>query len=208
MALHALREAGTPPFALLTTVDERSGRATTHGVPGELLRAQAAAAGLPLIEVALPQPCPNDVYEARMLMALAAPPLFAAREIAFGDIHLGDVRAYREGLLARAGRGARFPLWGRDTARLAREVLDAGLRAVVVAVDTAALDASFAGRPYDEALLADLPDDVDPCGERGEFHTFVCDGPVLSRPVAIEVTGVVRDENGLALAEIRAAPGD
>ncbi|MBI5105752.1 MAG: adenine nucleotide alpha hydrolase [Solirubrobacterales bacterium] len=183
-ALHALREAGEPPFALLTTIDEATDRVPHHDVPAALLREQAAAVGLPLVEVALPDPCPNEAYEARMAQALGAPPLLAAREFAFGDLFLEDLRAYREDRLARAGRRARFPLWGRDTARLAREVLDAGFRATITAVDPARLDPSFAGREYDAALLADLPADVDPCGERGEFHTFVWDGPVFSRPLA------------------------
>lgn len=203
LALQALRDAGEAPIALLTTVTEGVERVSIHGVRRELLVAQAVAAGLPLVEARIPLPCPNDAYEAAMERALASPALRDADEIAFGDLFLADVRAYREERLAaaRPPRRARFPLWGRDTATLARAFIAAGFEAILVSVDPQQLDSSFVGRAYDAALLEDLPDGVDPCGENGEFHTFVHAGPIFAAPVAVRVGEVVM-RDGFAYADV------
>jgi uncharacterized protein (TIGR00290 family) len=185
LALLALREAGTEPAVLLTTLTEDYDRVSMHGVRGELLRAQAQAAGVPLAEVRIPAACPNEVYEERMAAALSSPPLAGVAAVAFADLFLEDVRAYREERLAAAGRSAVFPVWGRDTELLAREFVARGFEAVLVCVDPARLDPSFAGRPFDEQLLRDLPHGVDPCGENGEFHTFVHAGPIFDQPIPI-----------------------
>lgn len=181
-ALHVLTAAGDRPALLLTTVDESSGAVPHHGIPGPLLRAQADAAGLPLVEVPIPAGGTNEEY-ARIWHAAFAGPLADVAEVAFGDLHLADVRAYREERMAQAGRGARFPLWGRDPAALAREMLAAGLVATICAVDPAVLPPTDVGRRFDGAFLDDLPATADPCGERGEFHTFVHDGPEFGRPL-------------------------
>jgi uncharacterized protein (TIGR00290 family) len=186
LALLALREAGTEPAVLLTTLTEDYDRVSMHGVRGELLRAQAQATGVELVEVRIPAACPNEVYERRMAAALSSPPLAGVEAVAFADLFLEDIRAYREQRLAAAGRAALFPVWGRDTGLLAREFVARGFEAVLVCVDPARLDPSFVGRPFDEDLLADLPAGVDPCGENGEFHTFVHAGPVFDRPIPIE----------------------
>ena len=202
LALWALREElGTPPAALLTTVTEELDRVSMHGVRRELVRAQAEAAGLPLVEIGIPAACANRVYEQRMAAALAAPPLAAAPAIAFADLYLEDIRAYREQRLAGAGREALFPLWGRDTAALARRFIAAGFEATLVCVDPGQIDASFAGRAFDEELLADLPAAADPCGENGEFHTFVHAGPVFDAPIAVE-TGETTLRDGFAFADL------
>jgi uncharacterized protein (TIGR00290 family) len=203
LALQALRERDEEPVALLTTVTEGVERVSVHGVRRELLVAQAAAAGLPLVEARIPLPCPNEAYEAAMARALRAPLLRDVPEIAFGDLFLGDVRAYREERLAaaRPPRRARFPLWGRDTAALARAFVAAGFRAIVVSVDPQQLHPDFAGRAYDDAFLDDLPAGVDPCGENGEFHTFVHAGPIFSAPLAVRVGEVVQ-RDGFVYAEV------
>ncbi len=195
LALWALREElGVEPMALLTTVTEDYDRVSMHGVRSELVRAQAEAVGLELVEIGIPAACPDETYEARMAAALDAPSLDAAGTIAFADLYLEDIRAYREERLASIGREAIFPIWGRDTTALAREFIAAGFEAVLVCVDPAQLDASFVGRPFDEALLADLPAGVDPCGENGEFHTYVHAGPIFGRPVEFELgEAVTRD---------------
>jgi uncharacterized protein (TIGR00290 family) len=180
-------ELGTEPAALLTTINEDFQRISIHGVRRELLHAQAAALGLPLVEVGIPTDCSNDLYEERMEAALASPPLAEARTFAFADLFLADIRAYREERLARIGREAIFPLWDRDTAALARRFVAAGFGATLVTVDTEQLDASFVGRRFDAALLDDLPAGVDPCGENGEFHTFVDSGPVFASPIPVEL---------------------
>jgi uncharacterized protein (TIGR00290 family) len=193
LALHALREpAGSPPRALITTVTADYGRISMHGVRRELLRRQAQATGLPLVEVEIPAGCSNDVYEQRMEQALAEAPLADAETVAFGDLFLADIRAYREERLRRIGKQASFPLWGQDTSELARAFIAAGFEAVLVCVDPRRLDPSFAGRTFDAELLADLPPDVDPCGENGEFHTFVHAGPVFSAPIACRLGETVQ----------------
>ena len=200
LALHALRAAGREPRALLTTVTEGVERISIHGVRRELLLAQAAALDIELVEVRIPLPCPNAVYEAAMDEALRTPPLDAVSDVAFGDLFLEDIRAYREERLEPTGRTAVFPLWGRDTRELAHEFVHS-FRAVVATVDPRSLDASFAGRAYDAEFLSDLPPMVDPCGENGEFHTFVHDGPIFDRPLTVE-TGVVVERDGFVYADI------
>jgi uncharacterized protein (TIGR00290 family) len=186
LALWAMREEGIEPAALLTTVTEDYGRVSMHAVRRELLEAQAAAVRVPLFEVGIPAACTNEVYEERMAAALAAPPLAEVEEFAFADLFLADIRAYREERLAASGRRATFPIWGRETDALARTFVDAGFEATLVCVDPRQLDASFAGRAFDADLLRDLPPGVDPCGENGEFHTFVTAGPIFSAPVPVE----------------------
>jgi uncharacterized protein (TIGR00290 family) len=193
-ALHALRQGGgTEVTALLTTVDEETGRGAVHDLPAEFLAAQARAAGLPLVTVPLPRPCPNTAYEARMAGALAPFRAAGVARVVFGDLFLTDIRAWREAQMAALGMEAVFPLWNRPTDALAREMIAAGLSARLVAVDTARLDAAFAGRAFDAALLADLPPDVDPCGERGEFHTAVTAGPMFRDPLQVTTGPVVHD---------------
>ena len=202
LALWTFREEeGVTPAALLSTVTGEYERVSMHGVRRSLLRRQAAATGVPLVEVEIPAGCTNDLYESRMDAALASAELAAVGEVAFGDLFLEDVRAYRESRLARAGRRARFPVWGRDTAALARHFLAAGFRAILVCVDPRALDPSFAGREYDERLLEELPPGVDPCGENGEFHTFVTAGPVFARPIACR-RGEVIERDGFVFCDL------
>lgn len=187
-ALHVLR--GQPEVevvGLVTTVTEGYERIAMQGIRTAILEAQARAAGLPVIQARLPQRASNEVYEAAFAAALAQ-----ARErwpglatIAFGDLFLADIRAYREALCARLGWTPRFPLFGADTTRLAREMLAGGLRAILTCVDTQQLDAAFGGRDFDAALLADLPPGCDPCGERGEFHTCVHAGPMFAAPLPL-----------------------
>jgi uncharacterized protein (TIGR00290 family) len=206
LALWTLRAEGVEPVALLTTINEDHDRISIHGVRRELLHAQAAAVGLPLVEIGIPTACVNEVYEERMAAAMnstvagepdaagrVAPPLSEVETFAFADLFLADIRAYREERLEAAGRKAIFPVWGRDTAELAREFVAAGFGATLVTVDTDQLDASFVGRRFDAALLDDLPAGVDPCGENGEFHTFVDSGPILDSPVPVAL-GELHDE--------------
>jgi uncharacterized protein (TIGR00290 family) len=202
LALWALREEmGIEPLALLTTLTEDYDRISMHAVRTDLLRAQARATGIELVEIPIPAGCVNATYEERMALALATPPLDQVPTIAFGDLYLEDVRAYRETRLAGAGRSALFPLWRRDTAALAREFIDAGFGAILVSVDPDQLDPGFVGRSFDAALLADLPAAVDPCGENGEFHTFVHAGPVFKAPIEVE-RGEVVTRDGFAFQDL------
>ncbi|HEX8903356.1 MAG TPA: hypothetical protein VF771_00790, partial [Longimicrobiaceae bacterium] len=188
-----LRASGAyEPIVLLTSVTAEYERIAIHGVRRELLRAQADALGLPLHEFELRPQCSNDDYEAALAAALAqVRGRFGAARIAFGDLFLEDVRRYREERVAPLGFEPVFPLWGRDTAALAREFVARGFAARLVCVDTTQLDAAFAGRAYDAALLDELPAAVDPCGERGEFHTFVTFGPGFRAPVPCDIGEVV-----------------
>jgi uncharacterized protein (TIGR00290 family) len=204
LALHALR--GTPGVevvGLLTTVTEDYGRISMHGVRRALLEKQAEAAGLPLRIVLIPRECGNEEYGERMAAALseARDQWEDLRRVAFGDLFLEDIRTYREERLAAVGMEALFPVWGRDTAVLAREFLDLGFAATLVCVDTEALAPSFAGRSYDAALLRDLPAAVDPCGERGEFHTFVHAGPAFSAPVPFRL-GQIEDRGRFVFRDL------
>jgi uncharacterized protein (TIGR00290 family) len=189
LALRALRAQGEAIAGLLTTVSEPDAVVSHHHVPHRLIEAQAAAVGLPLFTVTLPEPCPNEVYEERMRTALDHPDLGDLEAVAFGDLFLEDVRAYREARLREAGLQARFPLWGADRVELADRFVADGFRAIVCVVDTEQLDEAFVGREFDAAFLHDLPVDVDPNGEHGEFHTFVTDGPELAYRIDVEVVG-------------------
>lgn len=191
--LHHLRRSGAYQIgALLTTVNDVAGRVAMHAVRTELLEAQARAAGLPLWTVPLPDPCTNEEYEHRMADAVRRAVAGGFTHAAFGDLFLEDVRAYREHRLAGSGLTPMFPLWRRPTGALALEMLREGVRAKLTCVDTRALDARFVGREYDASLLAELPSHVDPCGERGEFHTFVYDGPMFPAPIRVAPGETVR----------------
>jgi uncharacterized protein (TIGR00290 family) len=195
LALDALRAGGGhEPIVLLTSVTAGYERVAIHGVRRELLRAQAGALGLPLHELTLQPDCGNEAYDAALASALKAlRAQYGARRIAFGDLFLEDVRRYREESVAALGFEPLFPLWGMETAALARSFVARGFRARLVCVDTTQLDARFAGRAYDAALLDELRafPTVDPCGENGEFHTFVTAGPGFAAPVACDVGEVV-----------------
>lgn len=201
-ALHVLRQCGTVDVVgLLTTIDRTQGRVAMHAVREELLEHQAQAAGLPLWKHAIPSRCSNDEYQRSMASTIAAARAAGITAVAFGDLFLEDVRAYRERMMAGTGIAPLFPLWGRDTRALAREMVAGGLVAWLTCVDPAQLDPSFAGRRFDAALLAELPPSVDPCGERGEFHTFACAGPMFSREIPVRVgEAVARD--GFAFTDL------
>ena len=187
MALHALQQTGQRRItALLTTVTEEYDRISMHGVRRVLLQRQAESLGLPLHVVHIPPNCVNALYEERMRAALTEHLERGVRRVAFGDIFLEDLRAYRERNLALVGMEAEFPVWKQDTRTLAGEFVRMGFQAIVVCVDSRVLEPSFAGRRLDESFFADLPPGVDPCGENGEFHTFVFDGPVFHAPVGFE----------------------
>jgi uncharacterized protein (TIGR00290 family) len=206
--LHVLRREriGTPA-ALLTTINEAADRVAMHGVRCELLRRQAEAAGLPLIIVSIPSPCPNEVYEERMAAACRAAVADGFTHVAFGDLFLEDVRRYREERLATSGLSPIFPLWNRPTPALAREMIAGGLEARLTCVDPRAVPAALAGRAFDASLLADLPPGADPCGERGEFHTCVTAGPMFSKAVPA-VPGVVVERDGFVFADLLPARPD
>ncbi|MCA9700629.1 MAG: adenine nucleotide alpha hydrolase [Myxococcales bacterium] len=201
-ALHELGRAGEHEIVgLLTTVNAEFDRVAMHGVRHQLLRLQAEALGLPLRVVELPYPCSNEEYQRRMGAFVEQVRREGVEAVMFGDLFLEDIRAYREEQLAGTGLHPIFPLWGRDTRTLAAEMLAAGIVATLSCVDTRVLPASLLGRRWDAALLAELPAGVDPCGERGEFHTFVSDGPGFSRAIAIEVGETVIRE-GFAYADL------
>jgi uncharacterized protein (TIGR00290 family) len=201
LVLWTLRGQGLEPRALITTVADGFDRISMHGVRRELLARQAEALGVPLVEVVIPPACVNDVYEARMAQAFAEAPLATVEVVAFGDLFLEDVRAYREQWFAAAGRRALFPLWHRPTWELAETFLEAGFEATIVCVDPRVLNTSFAGRRYDTRLLAELPAGVDPCGENGEFHTFVHAGPLFRSPIACR-TGDVVERDGFVFCDL------
>jgi len=194
-SLHVLRRSGEYEVAgLLTTFNGAADRVAMHAVRRELVERQAAAAGLPLWSVPLPWPCSNQQYESLMAQACAKAIAAEIEGIAFGDLFLEDVREYREKQMKDTGLQPIFPLWGQPTKELAREIIEGGLRAKLTCVDTQKLDASLAGREFDESLLAGLPEGVDPCGEKGEFHSFVYAGPMLSADIPVSVgESVVRD---------------
>jgi len=199
--LHRLRR--THPGAvsgLLTTVNEAADRVAMHAVRRELLEAQAAAAGLPLYTVDIPSPCSNELYAERMSAFVHSAVTHGFTHVAFGDLFLEDVRRYREDSLRGSGLEPLFPLWGEPTRALAEHMIDSGLRALLTCVDPRQLDPSFAGRTFDRALLEDLPPTVDPCGENGEFHTFVTAGPMFDAPVAA-VPGAIVERDGFVFAD-------
>jgi uncharacterized protein (TIGR00290 family) len=193
-ALHTLRQrGGLEVIGLLTTFNEAFDRVAMHAVRRELVEAQAAAAGLPLQTVMLPYPCTNEVYEARMGAAIAEARDSGVTHMAFGDLFLEDIRDYRVRLLAGTGVEPLFPIWSsvEETPALARRMLSSGLKAVVTCVDPRQLGEAFLGRDYDEGFLADLPVGVDPCGERGEFHTFCHRCPEFSDEIPVTVGEIV-----------------
>ena len=202
-ALHTLRRAGeVEVVGLLTTLNAEFDRVAMHAVRRALLEAQAVSVGLPLLQVALPWPCSNAEYEAATGRALAeARESWGVTHIAFGDLFLEEVRAYRERQLAGTWLTPLFPLWGLPTGALAREMIAGGLEAHLTCVDPKRLPASFAGRAFDAALLEDLPLGVDPCGEAGEFHTFAHGGPMFSHPVPI-TAGEVVTRDGFVFADL------
>jgi uncharacterized protein (TIGR00290 family) len=196
MALHTMvRQNEVRIASLLTTVTEGYDRISMHGVRRELLRQQAESLRLPLHEVFIPPKCGNPLYEARMEEALLIFFEQGIRRVAFGDIFLEDLRLYREKNLARVAMQTIFPIWKRDTRDLIREFHAARFRAVAVCIDSKVLDPSFAGRELEESFFADLPPGVDPCGENGEFHTFVFDGPIFSCPIDFTLGEIVQRDS-------------
>jgi uncharacterized protein (TIGR00290 family) len=191
--LHIIRsEAIGEPAALLTTVNESANRVAMHAVRTEVLQAQADAAGLPLMIVPIPSPCPNDVYEHRMQAAIATAMAEGFTHVAFGDLFLEDIRRYREERMAGTGLTPIFPLWQRPTGALARSMIVGGLEAYLTCVDPRVMPASLAGRRFDRALLSDLPSGIDPCGEHGEFHTCAVAGPMFSKRIDVRVGETVQ----------------
>ena len=199
--LHRLRQEGRSVAALFTTVNQAFDRVAMHGVRRDLLEAQAAAAGLPLVVIDLPWPCSNADYERIMAEFMVRAKRDGVTHMAFGDLFLEDIRAYREKNLAGSGIAPLFPLWGLATDKLAQDMVSGGLTARLATIDLAKLDRTFAGRCYDAALLRELPAGIDPCGENGEFHTFVTGGPMFSRSDAV-VPGEVVTREGFAYADL------
>jgi uncharacterized protein (TIGR00290 family) len=200
--LHTLRARDDlEVVGLVTTVNERASRVAMHAVREELLMRQAEATGLPLWRVPLPHPCPNEAYEAAMRSVLERARHEGVEAMAFGDLFLEDVRRYRETRMEGSGIEPLFPLFGSSTADLAREMVAAGLLAWITCVDPAQLPREFAGRRFDAALLRDLPDDVDPCGERGEFHTFAVEGPMFRHPIEVKV-GETVERDGFVFTDL------
>lgn len=194
--LHALRQSGEfEVVALLTTVNRTHERVAMHAVRESLLEMQAAAAGLPLVKVQIPSPCPNATYKWAMSQAMAQARAQNVWHVAFGDLFLEDIRAYRENQLAGCGMTPVFPLWGRDTRRLAEEMIEGGLSAHLTCVDPRKLDRSFAGRRFGAELLAELPAGVDPCGENGEFHSFANEGPMFREKIPVTVGEIVERDS-------------
>jgi uncharacterized protein (TIGR00290 family) len=201
-ALHEARRAGEFDIVgALTTVTDSFARVSMHGVREELLMAQLDAAGLPAVVVRIPYPCPNEVYEREMAKAVADAKARGVTHIIFGDLYLEDIRAYREKNLAGTGITPVFPLWLKPTDALARDMIEGGVEAHLAVVDMKKLPAVFAGRRFDSDLLADLPGGIDPCGENGEFHSFVSAGPMLSRKIPVKV-GETVERDGFAFADL------
>jgi uncharacterized protein (TIGR00290 family) len=201
-ALHEARTCGLAEVVgTITTLSEAYDRVAMHGVRSSLLDRQIAALGLPSQRVLLPTPCPNEIYEVRFAEACERMRSQGVRHIVFGDLFLADIRAYRERQLAALGMAAIFPLWRRDTAQLARAMIASGLVAHLTCIDPKRLDRSFAGRRFDGQLLDDLPRDVDPCGENGEFHTVVSAGPMFAAPIDVRV-GEVLERDGFVFADV------
>jgi uncharacterized protein (TIGR00290 family) len=201
-ALHTVRqERGFDVVALLTTVNCSHNRVAMHAVRESLLEIQAAAAGLPLVKVPIPSPCPNEIYEQAMSEAMARARAEGIQHVIFGDLFLEDIRAYREKQLASCGMTPVFPLWGRNTHELAEDMVRWGLSAFLTCVDPRQLDRGFAGRRFDKDLLAALPKDVDPCGENGEFHTFANAGPMFRTEIPVTVGDIV-ERDGFVFADL------
>jgi uncharacterized protein (TIGR00290 family) len=201
-ALVEARRLGLAEIAgVLTTLTSAYDRVAMHGVRHSLLDRQIAALGLPATKVMIPSPCSNEVYEARMAEACAGIKAQGIHHIIFGDLFLEDIRAYREEKLKAVGITPLFPLWKRDTRSLAYDMIAAGMEAHLVCVDPKRLDRSFSGRKFDGALLQDLPPDVDPCGENGEFHTVVSAGPMFPAPIPVSA-GATVDRDGFAFTDV------
>ena len=186
---------------ILTTVTAEFARVSMHGVREELLDRQVEELGVRCWKVSLPSPCPNEVYEREMARVLGEVQAQGVTHVVFGDLFLEDIRAYREATLAEIGVRCVFPLWLRGTAELAREMISAGIRATVTCVDPRKLDGSFAGRTFDASFLESLPAEVDPCGENGEFHTVVTEGPMFRRPIPVTV-GEIVERDGFIFADV------
>jgi uncharacterized protein (TIGR00290 family) len=200
--LHVLRKEGIgQPAALLTSINEPADRVAMHAVRSDVLRAQSQAAGLPLITVALPSPCSNEVYEERMRTVVERAVADGFTHVAFGDLFLEDVRRYREDRLAGSGLTPLFPLWGRPTSHLWKDMIDGGLEAHLTCLNPRIMPRELAGRRYDASLIADLPADVDPCGERGEFHTCAIAGPMFAQPLDVE-PGVTVERDGFVFTDL------
>jgi diphthamide synthase (EF-2-diphthine--ammonia ligase) len=200
--LHVLRRDGVGEVGgLLTSLNEHAGRVSMHGVREEILRAQAAAAGLPLRTIPLPWPCSNEIYEARLRAAVEGAVADGFTHVAFGDLFLEDVRRYREERLAGTGLTPLFPLWGTPTPALAREMIAGGLRAHIATLDPRVMPRDLIGAAFDEALLARLPSGVDPCAERGEFHTCAIAGPMFAGSVPV-VPGEVVERDGFVYGDL------
>ncbi len=209
LALHVLRQSpDVDVVGLLTTINSTFNRVAMHAVRTDLVWQQAQSIGLPLLTIPLEWPCSNDTYESMMSQAIVdAREKFDITHVAFGDLFLEDIRAYREEKLQGTGLTPLFPLWLRPTHALAREMVDSGLRAIVTCVDPRCLDESFAGRFFDHSLLDELPSSVDPCGENGEFHTFAFAGPMFQTPIAVTVGEIVR-RDGFVFADVVGEPSD
>jgi uncharacterized protein (TIGR00290 family) len=202
LALHEVQRSGdVEVVGILTTVTSSFGRVSMHGVRESLLDRQTEALGLRGWKVPIPSPCPNDVYEREMARVLGEIQQLGVSAVVFGDLFLEDIRQYREARLAEVGMRGIFPLWGRKTDQLAREMIAVGIRATLTCIDPRKLDRTFAGRTFDAALLDALPEGVDPCGENGEFHTFASASPAFNGPISIEV-GEVVDRDGFVFADI------
>jgi uncharacterized protein (TIGR00290 family) len=200
-SLHTMRRRGDiDVVALLTTVNQKYHRVAMHAVRESLLDAQAAAAGLPLVKVQIPSPCPNEVYESAMAQAMERARAEGITHVVFGDLFLEDIRKYREENLAKCGMTPVFPLWLNPTRELAKEMIAGGLRAHLTCVNPKKLDGRFVGRAFDEQLLAELPASVDPCGENGEFHTCVIAGPMFAASIPVEA-GEIVTRDGFVFAD-------
>jgi uncharacterized protein (TIGR00290 family) len=201
-ALHHIRQTNQyEVVGLLSTITEEYNRVAMHATRYELLEKQAEQVGLPLYPVFIPSTCSNDIYELRMDIALRRAIKEGITHIIFGDLFLEDIRKYRESRFAKTNIMPLFPLWGINTLCLAKEMINAGIKAVITCVDPKKLDSSFAGRQFNEELIGDLPKGIDPCGENGEFHTFVYDGPMFSKSLPISI-GTVVERNGYIFRDI------
>lgn len=200
--IHVLRQtAGIEIGALLTTVNEVHNRVAMHAVRVDVLQAQADALGLPLWQIPIPSPCPNEAYEKAMAAAVARAVAAGFTHVSFGDLFLEDVRRYREEKLAGTGLTPLFPLFGSNTRTLAREMVAAGLGARITCLNPQVMDRRFAGHEFDQALLDELPETIDPCAERGEFHTCSYKGPMFRSPVPIQ-TGITVERDGYVFTDL------
>lgn len=202
-ALHCLqRRDDVKVVGLLTTVNEVYDRVAMHAVRRSLLMAQAEAVGVPLWSVSIPSPCSNEAYEAAMTKAMTEAREAGIAAVAFGDLYLEDIRKYREDRMRATGIDAIFPVWGLPTLQLARQMIASGLKAHVTCVDPAQIDRDLVGRQFDADFLADLPESADPCGENGEFHTFVHEGPMMRYPLDV-VTGERIERDGFMFSDLK-----